>query len=396
METAQTTGSGCHRQRLERWRGRGWSGLLAVAGCVAWLLSQGQAVAASAVSIRIWEVATGLELRTCSGHERAVTALAFSPDGQRLASGSGTPECRLWEVATGRELRSYRADRHLATEGWIRSVQFSADGTRLITARDRGTVAVWEVSTGRLLREFTGPMPGFRAAAFAGDGRVAIGVKADEASVYWWDVESGQTLRVVEEARLGGTRFYALLVGGEAQSWWDAQTSAQVFAATLPDQSEISKGALDHAAISPDGRILLTWSGVSVGPRAEWARGWEVAGGKRLWTATEFPGFRPNVCFSPDGKQFLTTSDQGAAQLWDIATGKVLRLLGPHQKATAIALGPKGARAFTWGVDHTLRVWALADGRQLGSFAVPVVRALAVAPDGLRLATGDLGGASGP
>jgi WD40 repeat protein len=74
-------------------------------------------------TVRLWEVASGRELRTLSGHTSRVTSVSFSPDGRTLASGAADNTVRLWEVASGRELRTLR--RH--TE-WVTSVNFSPDG----------------------------------------------------------------------------------------------------------------------------------------------------------------------------------------------------------------------------------------------------------------------------
>ena len=56
-------------------------------------------------AIKIWEVATGTELRTLTDHSEVVRSLAYSPDGRYLASGSQDKTTKIWEVATGKELR---------------------------------------------------------------------------------------------------------------------------------------------------------------------------------------------------------------------------------------------------------------------------------------------------
>ena len=57
-------------------------------------------------TVRLWDAATGKELKTLSGHTAEVSALAYSPDGKVIASGSRDKTVRLWDAATGKELKT--------------------------------------------------------------------------------------------------------------------------------------------------------------------------------------------------------------------------------------------------------------------------------------------------
>jgi WD40 repeat protein len=74
------------------------------------------------------------------GHEDTVTSVAFSPDGQRLATGSDDKTARVWDLATGTELL-----RLAGHEGDVTSVAFSPDGQRLATGSQDGTARAWDV-----------------------------------------------------------------------------------------------------------------------------------------------------------------------------------------------------------------------------------------------------------
>lgn len=98
------------------------TGHLADAGSVAfssdgqWVLSGGSG------TVKLWEVATGREVRSFMGHTEAVHSVAFSPDGQWALSGSGDQTIKLWEVATGREVRTFTGH---SSDVW--SAAFSPD-----------------------------------------------------------------------------------------------------------------------------------------------------------------------------------------------------------------------------------------------------------------------------
>ena len=93
-------------------------------------------------TIRLWDVATGRELRRFAGPEEGAWSLAFAPDGKVLATaGFGEPSVRLLDVATGRELARLEGHR-----GYVLALAFSPDGGRLATGGGDTTVVTWDVA----------------------------------------------------------------------------------------------------------------------------------------------------------------------------------------------------------------------------------------------------------
>ncbi|HLA13205.1 MAG TPA: caspase family protein [Pyrinomonadaceae bacterium] len=97
-------------------------------------------------SIKIWDPETGSELVQLPGHQNFVMRLAFSGDGQVLASGSFDSTIKLWEASTGRELHTL-----VGHSGAINALSFSPDGKLLISGSDDGTARLWKTKTGELL-----------------------------------------------------------------------------------------------------------------------------------------------------------------------------------------------------------------------------------------------------
>lgn len=92
-------------------------------------------------TIKLWNPATGQLVRTLKGHANSVYALAFSPDGKRLASGSDDKTVRLWDLQTGTELTALRGH-----TGEVWRVFFTSDGKTLISSGEDGT-RIWRTAT---------------------------------------------------------------------------------------------------------------------------------------------------------------------------------------------------------------------------------------------------------
>ena len=99
-------------------------------------------------TIHVWELASGREVATLKSHQETdFQCLAFSPGGRLLVSGSGADDAttdaavRLWDLATGHELRRFVG--HLAK---VNAVAFSPDGRSVISGSADATAIVWDVS----------------------------------------------------------------------------------------------------------------------------------------------------------------------------------------------------------------------------------------------------------
>lgn len=93
-------------------------------------------------SIKLFDLKSGAHIRTLEGHERAVVALSFSPDGTELASGSDDTTIRVWDVATGDMKRT------LSHGDFVRDVRYSPDGRLMGSASWDMTARIWRVRLG--------------------------------------------------------------------------------------------------------------------------------------------------------------------------------------------------------------------------------------------------------
>jgi WD40 repeat protein len=129
-------------------------------------------------ALRLWDVATGRELRQLSGHSKGICKVTFSPDGRRALSGSVDGTARLWDVQTGEEIRTLRRG-----EAWVTTVAFLPDGQRALTGLSDGGHSLWELD-GRELRRFTNLSGSVRSMDSSPDGRLVLAAGSGSLRLY--------------------------------------------------------------------------------------------------------------------------------------------------------------------------------------------------------------------
>ena len=100
-------------------------------------------------TVKLWDVTSGACLQTLEGHSKKVNSVSFSPDGTKVASGSYDNTVKLWDVTSGECLQTLEGH-----SNWVWSVSFSPDGTKVASQDCSGTVKIWNPSTGECT--FTG------------------------------------------------------------------------------------------------------------------------------------------------------------------------------------------------------------------------------------------------
>lgn len=116
---------------------------------------------------RVWDAATGNPLASLEGHTSFITTAVFSPDGQRVVTGSADNTARVWDAATGKQLVSLQG--HTNT---LYNAVPSPDGQRIVTTSADKTARVWDAVTGRQLVNLAGETG--RAAAFSPDSKRVV------------------------------------------------------------------------------------------------------------------------------------------------------------------------------------------------------------------------------
>ena len=206
------------------------------------------------------------------GTRRLVTSVAFSPDGKQVLTGSEDSTARLWDAASGKEIRKFQGH----TES-IWSVAFSPDGKQVLTGSDDSTARLWDAATGKEIRKLQGHAAEVTSVAFSPDGKQVLTGSYDK-TARLWDAASGKEIRKFEGHAARGyvRRLLSRRQAGADRQW--RQNGAALGCGHRQGNPQVRRTRewAYSVAFSPDGKQVLTGSDDGT------ARLWDAATGKEI------------------------------------------------------------------------------------------------------------------
>jgi WD40 repeat protein len=384
--------------------------------------------------LKIWEIPSGRLIQTFVGHTAGVKTAIFSKDGRQLISGSGDPpnhegrepdfSIRVWDVATGREVRKFEDHRNI-----VSSLDISRDGKTLLSGSYDGTLKLWDYATGRLLRTIEGQNGDIRG-YFSADGSQIFSLNRGQVEL--WDFASGRDLGVIAR---GATSHHMALNPNNSQLAFTNDHKVEVvnFKDHAPDvATERAADLIESIAFSQDGKTLAygqrsgaiaivgtdrmrnlrRLSGyaannlsMAVSPNGSWIASGDDAASVKLWnTQTGCLAFTLNtesnqinaLAFSPDNKLLASSGvkygslHETPVELWDVASGqKVLRISDPTETVDFLRFSPYGRWLGIGARAGSVMIWDLQRGAEARTLS-PANKAVAFSSQGNWVATGGM------
>ncbi len=290
--------------------------------------------------LQLWDLESGTRADVLNGHTDAVLSVAFSHDGRRLLSSSYDKTARIWNLTDRKEERVLRGH-----TWWVWQAAFSADDQQIVTAGQDGIAIVWKTATGDRSPAFTGHHGPVYCAGFVGNGQRVITGGYDR-RLLEWAVEDLQPLK-----------FRNLEQGAEVVS--------------EPKYRELGNHATSVRclAVSPDGGLLLS------GGQDNTLRLWDLATGQNLQTFRGHDSWVRSVAFAGDGRRLVSASQDATLRTWSLSGYEELRAFygrefeGHSDAILAASFSPDQTEIVTASRDRTARTWDVTTGQTRQTFS---------------------------
>ncbi|MBE9093951.1 serine/threonine-protein kinase [Tychonema sp. LEGE 07203] len=278
------------------------------------------------------------KVKNFAQHADAVGAVAFSPDGLMLASGSKDKTIQIWDLATGKSIRTFPGD-----SSTIWSVAFDSNGTKLASGTGFWRVMLWDLKTGQ-------------------------GTRLLDHTASVWSVAFSPDDKLIASGS-----------GDKTTKISDAATGSLIY--NLPDHTDF----VYSVAFTPDGQSLVSAS------KDKKITIVDVETGRLLKTLEGHGDQVRSVAVSPDGKTIVSGSYDESIKIWNLETGDLIRSIKGHSDdVVSVAISPDGNFIASGSKDKTIKVWDFATGELLNTLTghTDEVYVVTFSPDGKTIASG--------
>lgn len=285
--------------------------------------------------------------QTLTGHKNIVYSVAFSPNGEVIASGSDDKSIKLWRVEDGQEIVTLTGHHNS-----VYAVAFSPDGEILASSSHDKTIRLWRMKDGQVLQILTGHTNSVYAVAFSPDGEM-LATSSWDTTIKIWRTKDGQAVRTLAGHK---SLVYSVAFSPDGQliasSSWDKTIKIWRF-----QDGKLLRTLTGHndwvrcVAFSPDGEFIAS------GSHDNTIKVWWVKNGQEVLTFQGHAWYVDCLAFSPDGETIASGSNQ-AIKIWRLKDGQEVCTLTDHTNSVyAVAFSPEGELLASGSSDRSVKIW---------------------------------------
>ena len=285
---------------------------------------------------------------TYHGHTQQVRAVAWSPDGKHIASGSDDQTVQVWSAATGQHVLTY----HPALDaGAVFALSWSPDSTRIASGGKGGHVHVWNAATGQQLYIYDLHIDYVLDVAWSPDGKYIAGTAGS--SLHMWAADNGHYLATFD------------LLEGKLER----------------------EGRVSAIAWSPDSKYIALSDNATVPGQYTDVQVWEVQSVSRTSNSSAVIGPVNALAW---GHRLASAGNDTHVNVWEAFTGALLfPYVGHVQPVFAVAWLPRDKRVASGGADQSVHIWDGENGHHIYTYHghTRAVLGIAWSPDGSQIAS---------
>jgi WD40 repeat protein len=258
-------------------------------------------------TIKVWDINTETEIRTCYGHDNEVTSVSFSPDGNQAISGDLDGIIILWDIKDCQVIHKF------SNTTKVKSVSWSPNGLYVLSAHDNGMIKLWDIKAKQELRSFSGHTDQVSDVSFSSDSSKVLSASKDT-TIKLWDVETGKEIRTFA----GHTKWVV------------------------------------SAAFSKDGLFAVSSS------KDNTIRRWNIETGEHTIISDQI--WASDVSFVQDNDHAISGGKDQVLKVWDLKTGQsICELTGHKGTITSVAVSKDNKIIFSASLDKTIKQWQMCE-----------------------------------